>query len=190
MWLYNNLIHEIETILQSDFDCLNICRYYYLPVSIVQCSVTIWQCAYLTVCLLPDSVTQWQYVYLTVRLSDSMAMWQYVYLTVWLSDSMAIWKYGYLTVWLSDSMAVWQYGCLTVWLYDSITRFQISIQLLSSFNEVRFFGLHWSTTQLKLWKWNLSWKKAHPQGLINISYKPVEDRITHDKVIIFIKTFW
>ena len=38
---------------------------------------------------------------------------------------------------------------------------RISSQLLSSFNEVRFFGRHWSKTQLKLWKWKFSWKKAH-----------------------------
>ena len=68
--------------------------------------------------------------------------------------------------------------------------FRISIQLLSSFNEVRFFGRHWSKTQLKLWKWKLSWNKAHLYGLINQTYKSVEDRITHDKMIIFLKTFW
>ena len=41
------------------------------------------------------------------------------------------------------------------------TMFQDSSQLLSSFNEVPFFGRHWSKTQLKLWKWKFSWKISH-----------------------------
>ena len=32
-------------------------------------------------------------------------------------------------------------------------------------------------------------KKTHLQGLINQTYKFVEDRIIHDKVITFLKTF-
>ena len=185
MWLYNNLIHEIGTILQSDY----LIVWIYVSITICQSVYCTVQCDYLTVCLSDSMLTTWQCDSMTVCLSDSTATWQYGYLTVCLSDSMDIWQYGYLTVWLSDSMAFWQYGSLTVWLYDGITRFQISIQLLSSFNEVRFFRRHWSTTQPKLWKWKLSWKQAHLQGLINQTYKPVEGRITHDKVIIFIKTF-
>ena len=53
-------------------------------------------------------------------------------------------------------------GLIFVFFQTALKRgFRISIQLQSSFNEVRFFGRHWSKTQPKLWKWKFSWKKTH-----------------------------
>ena len=66
--------------------------------------------------------------------------------------------------------------------------FRISSQLLSSLNEVCFSGV--INPKLKLIvKMKVFLKKVHIFGFIDQTYKSVEDRMTHHKVIVIFFTF-